>query len=40
VRRHPEFKELMRELALVDLWRESGWPEHCRPLSANDFECD
>jgi TolB-like protein len=40
VRRHPEFKDLMRELALVDLWRESGWPEHCRPITTNDFECD
>jgi TolB-like protein/tetratricopeptide (TPR) repeat protein len=40
VRGQPEFRDLMREIRLVDLWRQSGWPEHCRPLSANDFECD
>lgn len=39
VREHPEFRELMGELGLVDYWRESGWPEHCAPLGANDFVC-
>lgn len=40
VRGHPEFRELMREIRLVDLWRRTGWPKHCRPLGTNDFECD
>jgi TolB-like protein/tetratricopeptide (TPR) repeat protein len=39
VRRHPQFKELIRELELPEYWRQSHWPEHCRPLSAQDFEC-
>ena len=39
VRRHPDFKALMRELGLVEYWRQAGWPEHCRALGADDFEC-
>jgi hypothetical protein len=26
VRRHPDFKSLMRELGIVDYWRQAGWP--------------
>jgi len=39
VRRHAQFKDLMREMKLVDYWRASRWPDHCRPLGTNDFEC-
>jgi TolB-like protein len=39
VRRHPKFKELIRETKLPEYWRQSRWPEHCRPLGAEDFEC-
>jgi hypothetical protein len=40
VRREPAFKEIVRELGLVDYWRESGdWHPYCRPLGADDFEC-
>lgn len=38
VRRLPEFKDLVRDLGLVDYWREFGWSEFCRPVG-DDFEC-
>jgi TolB-like protein/DNA-binding winged helix-turn-helix (wHTH) protein len=39
-RRLPAFKDLVRDLGLVDYWRESGkWNEFCRPVGADDFEC-
>jgi TolB-like protein/DNA-binding transcriptional ArsR family regulator len=40
VRRLPGFKQLLRDLGLVDYWRESGnWATLCRPLGDDDFEC-
>jgi TolB-like protein/Flp pilus assembly protein TadD len=39
VRRTERFKKLVRDLGLVDYWRERGWPEFCRPVGADDFEC-
>lgn len=39
-RRTSDFKILVRELGLVEYWRARGWPSLCRPLGANDFECD
>lgn len=39
VRSHPEFEDMIRDLGLVAYWREAGWPEHCRPVGADDFEC-
>jgi TolB-like protein/DNA-binding winged helix-turn-helix (wHTH) protein len=40
LRRLPEFKQLVREFGLVDYWRTSGnWTQFCRPLGADDFEC-
>jgi TolB-like protein/DNA-binding winged helix-turn-helix (wHTH) protein/tetratricopeptide (TPR) repeat protein len=39
-RRLPGFKDLVRDLGLVDYWRASGnWGQFCRPLGENDFEC-
>jgi len=40
VRQLPRFKELVREIGLVDYWNEFGWPDICRPLDNGDFECD
>jgi hypothetical protein len=40
MRRLPEFKRLVRELGLVDYWREYGWPPFCRPLDGDDFVCE
>jgi TolB-like protein len=41
VRRHPDTKGLLRDLGLVDYWRESGkWGDFCRPVGDDDFECE
>jgi hypothetical protein len=40
VRRLPGFKDLLRDLGLVDYWRETGkWADFVRPLGGDDFEC-
>jgi TolB-like protein/DNA-binding winged helix-turn-helix (wHTH) protein len=39
VRQQPGFKDLMRELGIVDHWRAYGWPKYCRPTGGDDFEC-
>jgi len=40
VRRLPGFKDLLRDRALVDYWRQSGhWGDFCRPLGDEEFEC-
>ena len=39
VRMLPAFKELLRELGLVDYWRETGnWGDFVRPVGDDDFE--
>jgi TolB-like protein len=40
VRQADGFKELVIELGLPDYWREFGWGDHCRPVGADDFECE
>lgn len=38
-RRTPAFKELVRDLGLVEYWRRSGkWGEFARPVGDDDFE--
>jgi hypothetical protein len=40
LRAHPEFKKLMIETGLADYWRQTGkWGDSCRPVGADDFEC-
>jgi TolB-like protein len=40
VRTDPRFKELLRELGLVEYFRSSGdWGGYCKPVGAEDFEC-
>lgn len=39
-RQLPQFKPLLRDSGLVDLWRERGWPDLCRPVGDTDFYCD
>jgi adenylate cyclase len=40
VRQLPRFKEFVREIGLVDYWNQFGWPDLCRPVGDDDFECD
>ena len=35
----PEFKQLMRDVGLVDYWREYVWGDFCKPVGVDDFEC-
>jgi len=39
-RKAERFKALMHKSGLVDYWRARGWPDMCRPVGADDFECD
>ncbi len=39
VRALPDFKDLLHQLGLVDYWRATGWPDVCRPVGADDFDC-
>jgi hypothetical protein len=34
------FKTILRNMGLVDYWRERGWPDLCRPVGTDDFVCD
>jgi TolB-like protein len=40
VRKTERFKAYVRNAGLVDYWRAKGWPDLCRPVGADDFECD
>jgi tetratricopeptide (TPR) repeat protein len=39
VRADPVFKRFVTDIGLVAYWREAGWPDMCRPLGDDDFEC-
>jgi hypothetical protein len=39
VRQLDGFKDLLRDVGLVDYWRKSGWGEYCKPLNEEDFAC-
>jgi TolB-like protein/DNA-binding SARP family transcriptional activator len=40
VRKMERFKTLVRQLGLIDYWRERGWPSFCRPTTGDDFVCE
>jgi TolB-like protein/Tfp pilus assembly protein PilF len=40
MRKTERFKTIMRRAGYVDYWRARGWPDLCRPVGADDFECD
>ena len=39
VRALPAFKQLVRDVNLVDYWQQYGWPDHCAPVGEDDFNC-
>jgi adenylate cyclase len=39
VRQLPAFKDFLVNVGLVDYWRETGWPQFCRPRGRIDFDC-
>jgi TolB-like protein len=40
VRKDSRFKDMIRKIGFVDMWRKTGhWGDFCRPLGADDFEC-
>jgi tetratricopeptide (TPR) repeat protein len=39
VRKLPEFKQLVRDIGLVDYWKKYGWGDFCKPTTGDDFEC-
>jgi hypothetical protein len=39
VRRTDRFKAYARNAGLVEYWRAKGWPEFCKPTTADDFVC-
>jgi hypothetical protein len=40
VRKTERFKTFVRKAGMLDYWRARGWPDHCRPTTADDFACD
>ncbi len=40
LRKTERFKSLVRNMGLVEYWRERGWPDMCRPVGRDDFVCD
>jgi hypothetical protein len=40
VRKTKEFKPFARKAGYVDYWKNRGWPDLCRPVSADDFICE
>jgi tetratricopeptide (TPR) repeat protein len=39
-RRSAQFRRYMHESGAVDYWRKHGYPPQCRPVGADDFECE
>ena len=46
---YPPFRSMLKQqvvkdhlyrIGLVDFWGDVGWPDFCRPLGDDDFECD
>ncbi len=40
VRKTARFKNVVRDLGLVEYWSARGWPAQCRPMAGNDFACE
>jgi tetratricopeptide (TPR) repeat protein len=39
MRKLPGFRILVREMGLVDYWREHAWADFCRPVGEENFTC-
>jgi len=39
-RQTPYFKQIVRKSRILTYWQERGFPQHCRPVGNEDFECD
>jgi TolB-like protein/Flp pilus assembly protein TadD len=39
-RNDPRIRAELERIRMVDLWRERGWPDLCRPAGDDDYECD
>ncbi len=39
-RKSPEFREMIREQGIYELWTADGFPPQCRPTGTDNFECD
>ena len=39
LRQLPEYKQLLTDIGLVELWKERGWPDLCQPTDGDNFEC-
>jgi hypothetical protein len=41
LRAHPDFKRLLIQTGVADYWRETGkWGDGCKPIGADDFQCE
>ena len=40
VRKTARFKNVVRDLGLVEYWGARGWLPQCRPIQPNDFTCE
>ena len=40
LRKTQRFKAVVRAWGFPNYWRERGWPDLCRPIGTDDFECD
>jgi len=41
IRAHPEFKRLLIQTGVADYWRQTGrWGDGCKPVGADDFQCE
>lgn len=39
IQNDPRLKQLRINYGLVDYWKTNGWPDFCRPIGDDDFEC-
>ncbi len=40
LRRSDAFEARVRESGMLAFWKDNGWPDLCRPVADDDFECD